>query len=203
MSARAIRTVFAAPFVLTAACGKSEQKPAPAPAPRTALLLEITIAEHGSMCVVAESCPKDVACDPAKPYLFDCESTFRPKGDGPNTLGVIDGVCYPRPASCREASCFDKKPTPCPYQELPPLRVAYWAVERLGDECEITPRGLAGNPDGAMKKVACAEGYAWPIVGVYRDDAKRCRVLEYVPRPRPPGSTWNPPEPRFVPCPAG
>jgi hypothetical protein len=87
---------------------------------------------------------------------------------------------------------------------LPPLRVAYWSVDRDGDSCAITPRGLAGAPDGPTKTAPCAEGLRDPIVGVYRESVQKCRVLESVPRPLPPGvtSTSNPPEPRYLPCPA-
>ena len=203
MSARAIRTAFAAPFVITVACGKSDPKPAPAPKGTTAvLLLEIAPEKYGGTCSVVESCPKDVACDLAKPYLIDCDLRFRDEGEQRDHVGVMsDGTCRARPATCTEASCFQKT-TPCPHQELPPLRVAYWAVERDGDTCAITPRGLAGAPDGAAKTMPCPEGYGEPIVAIVRDDLKRCRVLESIPRPQPPGSTSNPPEPRYPPCPS-
>ena len=205
MRARAL----AAAIVVTAACGKSERTPAPATEPaeprgKTAvLLLDIAAQPYGGTCSATESCPKDVACDPAKPYVVDCSVSLK-FADVPHSyLGVMsDGSCHARPASCTEASCFDKQITPCPHQELPPLRVAYWAVENLGDTCEVTARGLAGGPDGAMKTAACPADYRMPIVGIYRESLKRCRVLEYVPRPLPPGTMTNPDEPRYVPCPA-
>lgn len=206
MSARAIRTAFAAPFVVTIACGKSDPTPPPTrpAAISAALLLELAPERYGDVCSVTESCPKGVVCDPAKPYLIACDAAMKRANDDRRAyLGVMsDGNCHARPATCTEASCFDAKPTPCPHQELPPLRVAYWVVDRLGDTCDITARGLAGALDAATKSVPCAEGYRLPIVAIYRDELKRCRVLEYVPKPLPPGSTTNPPEPRYVPCPA-
>ncbi len=202
MSARAIRTAFAAPFVVTIACAKSEPKPAPA-AKTAVLLLDIAPERYGEVCSVVESCPRGVACDAARPYLVSCSAAID-RADGRRTSIAVmsDGSCRSRPATCTDPSCFDAKTTPCPHQELPPLRVAYWAIERLGDQCEVTARGIAGGSDGATKTAACAPEYRAPIVGVYRDTLTRCRVLESVPRPAPPGSTSNPPEPRYVPCPA-
>ncbi|MBL9012997.1 MAG: hypothetical protein JNL83_02405 [Myxococcales bacterium] len=203
MSARTIRTAFAAPFVLTVACGKTDPKPAPAPSgPTAVLLLEIASEKHGGTCSVVEACPMDVPCDPARPYLIECDLRFRDEDDAREYLGVMsNGTCRTRPATCTQASCFGKD-TPCPHQELPPLRVAYWAVERDGTTCAITPRGLRGAPDGPTKTVPCPDLYGDPIVAIVRDDLKRCRVLESIPRPQPPGSTSNPPEPRYPPCPA-
>ena len=100
MSARTIRTLFAAPFVLTAACGKSDPTPKetrnpPAPAAPALRLYEITM-DRSIACVAREICPPSTpACVPQKPYAFPCAYQPPARTDAPPMYSRLDNKRVP------------------------------------------------------------------------------------------------------------
>jgi hypothetical protein len=230
MSARTIRRVFAAPFVITIACGKSEPKDKPAPAPEPTRYFEISkphIVNDG--CVLRETCPPGTHCTPAA-YAFPCEDdgTYQrirnkqvpiprtgpsayPEEEDPSDFldffDVIaklpDGTCRARAETCLSESCLGA-PTPCPPAREVRIPAREWRVERTGTTCRAVPlpATVASTADPVVD-YPCPEDPS--VIGV-RADYGKCRVDNDVgipPRPILPGSTWNPPPPIDIECPSG
>jgi hypothetical protein len=97
------RTAFAAPFVLTLACGKS--------APEDPLGAQYSIQKGGDgkcLAYAVVHCPKDVNCNPPGPRTIACPDPL------PATIVILpDNSCAIVPPDCEARSCATQK-TPCP-----------------------------------------------------------------------------------------
>lgn len=229
MSARTLRRAFAAPFVITIACGKSDPEPTKkkTTTPRALRLYEIAM-DRTIACVAREVCaPGDSACKPAAPYPFPCkhEGTYQPIDNkrvpvanpptGPDVeeadlydysdtiAKLADGSCRTRPESCTKLDCLGG-PTPCPPTEEVKIPTWGWTIVRTGTTCtaQPLPATIASAADPVVDYPCPADAN---VVGV-RAYYGTCQVDNDVgkpPRPYAAGSTWNPPPPIDIECPPG
>jgi hypothetical protein len=229
MSARTIRTVFAAPFVMTIACSKSEpahEQPAAKPKPPAPALRLFEInAEHTEACVAREICPPGPGCTPAKSYAFPCnrqgryqtinnkdiplgESIYAPQEmeyDHRDEIAKLaDGTCRSREESCTALGCLGG-PTPCPPDHGIAMPPRGWTITRSGTRCTAQPLPVtsASHTDEAVAYTCPSDP---EVTGVRQSYNHKCEIDNHVgdpPVPRNPGSTFNPPEPRYIECPPG
>jgi hypothetical protein len=203
MPARRMRTLFAAPFVITA-CSKTETKPPPE-------VRMLAVKENRYGCVVRETCPKGVDCKVAEPYEYACRKNYdstRPNLSPvePDTLllGVTpDGTCYERKYGCSTKECLGPKTECPPPKSTTPVPTGQWRVKRKGDRCTLIPEPPTElSPRIAAYEVKCGESWGTPDSIMRRDkpDAEGdCET--WVDFECEPGATCNPPWPTSIPCP--
>jgi hypothetical protein len=223
MSARSIRRTFAAPFVLTIACGKSEP-PAETKPPAPALRLFEIQEERREACVAKEICPPKAACTPAKPYAFPCntkgryttidnkkipigkdfysgEEQYDPRDE---IAKLADGTCRSRAETCTALDCLGA-PTPCPPDKGIAMAPQRWTITRSGTTCTAQPLPVttASHTDEPVPYPCPADA---DVIGVAQYYTGKCAVDNHAadpPHQRDVTSSFNPPEPRYVECPRG
>jgi hypothetical protein len=168
VSAYRRRTQFAAPLIVTLACGNSEPtetRNPPPPAPKFKGAWDVRRAPAGG-CLAedANPCAPDTKCNPPPPRAIECP----PGTSGRTVIRVVElpaHTCGIAPAGCADPTCV-KLATPCPLphgQRFPQKLVEVWTVEKRGSECHAEepnpdcPPNVDCNPP-FPRKIECPPG---------------------------------------------